>query len=256
MLPWDDVQKEWRGYQIAVTALVSTYPHHREVFDTNFELTGISHQIFASEGHNTGYAATVRLLQTIPLTRLELNLNTSAAEETNFSCFHNSLLKTALSHATSLRHLALSISIDTADDDSALESEEAYVSLDKILPIQVLTAKLQRLKLCNFLIHGKYLLSALSNIMFLSAIRLDCVALSDDLMWRQHWLRAKDNLVGNWDEDLLGITFRRKATSLGLRLDSSAELAASLYGEGTCPFVEKYPQVTNVGWIVSNWDPG
>jgi hypothetical protein len=127
-LPWDDAQEEWRGYRVAVSALLSTSPHHSVtelVIDTNFELTGLSHQLFASDEKNTGYNTTVQLFRAVPLTRLELSLDTTTAEETNFSCFHNGLLKTALSHLSSLRRLALSTSIDTADDDDLLDLGEA-----------------------------------------------------------------------------------------------------------------------------------
>lgn len=48
--------------------------------------------------------------------------------------------------------------------------------------------------------------------------------------------------------------FRRKASSLDLRLDSTAELAAFLYGEAECPFTEQVPEVANVGCVLSNWD--
>jgi hypothetical protein len=105
------------------------------VIDTHFELTGISHQLFASDEQNTGYTATVQLFCTVPLTWLELSLNTTTAAETNFSCFHNGLLKAALSHLSSLRHLALSTSIDTADDD-LLDLEEAWVDIDEILTLR------------------------------------------------------------------------------------------------------------------------
>ncbi len=90
-LPWDDAQEDWRGYQIVLSALTSTNHSVKElVIDTNYELTGISYKLFASE-QSTGYTTTVQLFRTVPLTRLELMLNTTTAEETEFSCFHAAL---------------------------------------------------------------------------------------------------------------------------------------------------------------------
>ena len=259
-LPWDDAQEEWRGYQVAISALLSTSPHHNVtelVIDTNFELTGLSYQLFASDEQNTGYTATVQLFRIAPLTRLELSLNTTTAEETGFSCFHNGLLKAALSRLSSLRHLALSTSIDTADnDDDLLDSEEAWVDADEILPIHALKPKLDSFELRNFLLRGESFFSALTSLTSLSTIQLDCVALSEDLTWRELRFQIKDNFVQTWGPSRPAVIFRRKASSLDLRLDSSAELAAFLYGEGECPFTEQVPQVANVGWVVSNWDPG
>jgi hypothetical protein len=258
-LPWDDAQEEWRGYQVAISALLSKSSHYSVtelVIDTNFESTGLSHQLFASDEQNTGYIATVQLFCTVPLTRLELSLNTTTAAETGFSCFHNGLLKAALSHLSSLRHLGLSTSIDTADDDDLLDLEEAWVDVDEILPIHVLKPKLESFKLRNFLLRGESLFSALTNLTSLSTIQLDCVALCEDLTWRELWFQVKDNFVGTWEPGRPAVFFRRKASSMDLRLDSSAELAAFLYGEGECPFTEEVPQVANVGWVVSNWDPG
>ena len=225
------------------------------VVDTKSELTGLSHQLFASSEQNTGYTTTVQLLRTVPLTRLELSLNTTTAEETNFACFHNGLLKTALSHLSSLTRLALSTSIDTAEDDDLLDMEEACVNIDKILLVHVLQPKLQSLTLRGFLFHGESFFSALTNLTSLSTIQLDCVALSEDLTWRELWFQAKDNFVGTWEPDQPAVIFRRKASSLDLRLDSSAELAAFLYAEGECPFTEEVSQEANVGWVVSSWDP-
>jgi hypothetical protein len=80
-LPWDDAREEWRGYQIVVSALTSTNHSVKElVIDTNYELTGISYQLFTSE-QSTGYTATVQLFRTVPLTRLELMLNTTAKKQ-------------------------------------------------------------------------------------------------------------------------------------------------------------------------------
>jgi hypothetical protein len=255
-LPWDDAQEEWRGYQIAISALLSTSPHHSVtelVIDTNFELTGLSHELFASDKQNTGYTTTVQLFRAVALTRLELSLNITTAEETNFSCFHNGLLKSALSHLSSLKHLALGASFDTTADDNLWDLEEAWVDVDEILPIHMLKPKLESLKLYNFFLHGESLFSALTNLTSLSTIHLDCVDLSEHLTWRELWFRVKDNFVGTWEPGQPAVIFRREASFD--RLDSSAELAAFLYGEGECPFTEEHPQVTNIGWTVSNWDP-
>lgn len=119
----------------------------------------------------------------------------------------------------------------------------------------MLQPRLQNLQLRNFLIRGESLLAALTNLTSLAGIHLDCIALSEDLTWCECWFRVKDNLVGTWEPDRLAITFRSKASSLILRLDSSSELAAFLYGEGECPFTEKVPEVANVGWIINIWDP-
>lgn len=91
LLPWGESYEEWRGYQIVVDTLLATASTHKVeefVVDTNYELTGISYQLFASHEH-TGYTQTVQFFQAIQLTTLELCLNTQTAEETNFSCFHN-----------------------------------------------------------------------------------------------------------------------------------------------------------------------
>lgn len=257
-LPWDDAKEEWRGYQVVTSALLCTSPHHSVtelIIDTNFELTGLSHQLFAADEQNTGYNTTMQLFRTVALTRLELMLNTTTAEETGFSYFHNGRIRAALSHLSSLRHLALGTSIDTADDDDLQDIEEAWVDIDEILPIHVLKPKLESFELRNFLLHGESLYSALVEFTSLSALHLDCAALSEDLTWRDFWFQVKDNLVGTWGPKQPTIIFRRKASSLDLRLDTSTELTAFLLGEGWCPFTEQVPQVANVGWIVNNWDP-
>jgi hypothetical protein len=87
------------------------------IVDTNYELTSLSHQFFGSSGWNTGYAATLQLFRTSPLTRLGLCLSNTLVDEANFICFHNGLLKIALSHFTSPRYLALGSIIDTADNE-------------------------------------------------------------------------------------------------------------------------------------------
>ena len=91
LLPWEESHEEWRGYQIVVDTLLATASTHKVdelVIDTNYELTGISHQLFVSRD-NIGYTQTVQLFQSLQLTTLALCLNTQTAEETNFSCFHN-----------------------------------------------------------------------------------------------------------------------------------------------------------------------
>jgi len=258
MLPWDTVQEEWRGYQIVVSALTSTNHSVKElIIDINYELTGISYQLFTSE-HSTGYNATVQLFRTVPLTRLELMLNTTTAEEIGFSCFHGGSLRTALSYLSSLRHLALGTSIDTADDDALLDLDnssglvEDWLGVDEIIPINALKPNLRSLELRNFLLHGRSLYSALAELTSLSTIHLDCVALSNELTWRDFWFRVMSNLVRKPNQPTF--IFRRKAGSLDLRLDSTAELAAFLYGEAECPFTEQVPEVANVGCVLSNWD--
>lgn len=190
MLPWNTVQEEWQGYQIVISALTTTnYSVKELIIDTNYELTGISYQLFTSE-QSTGYNATVKLFRTVPLTRLELMLNTTTAEEIGFSCFHGSSLRTTLSCLSSLRHLALGTSIDTADDDALLDLDnssglvEDWLGVDEIIPINALKPNLRSLELRNFLLHGRSLYSALAELASLSTIYLDCVALSNDLTWR------------------------------------------------------------------------
>lgn len=93
--PWDDCKEAWRGYGIAVHALLGTRPYHRVdefVIDTNYEMTGISYQLF-NLPENSDYYWTMELFALIPLTTLELGLNVTTAEETGFSCFHSGLLK-------------------------------------------------------------------------------------------------------------------------------------------------------------------
>ncbi|KAF2995070.1 hypothetical protein E8E13_002544 [Curvularia kusanoi] len=251
-LPWDDAKEEWRGYQIVISALTTTSHSVKElVIDTNHELTGISYQLFTSE-QSIDYTTTVQLFRTVPLTRLELMLNTTTAEETEFSCFHSKSLRTALSYLSSLRHLALGASIDTADDDNLLDVQETWLDIDDILPIDALKLNLRSLELRNFLLYGRSLYSALAALASLSTIQLDCVALSGDFTWRDFWFQAKSDLV--WKPDRPTIVFRRKASSPDLRLDSTAELIAFLYGEAECPFTEQVPEVANVGYIVNNWD--
>jgi hypothetical protein len=258
MLPWDEAREEWRGYQIVISALTSTNHSVKElIIDTNYELTGISYQLFTSE-QSIGYTATVQLFRTVPLTRLELMLNTTTAEEIGFSCFHSSLLRTALSYLSSLRHLALGTSIDTADDDNLLDLDNSlgfmdnWLDIDEIIPINALKLNLRSLELRNFLLHGTSLYYALAELESLSTIHLDCVALSNNLTWRDFWFRAKGNL--GWKPGQPAIIFRRKASSPDLRLDSTAELIAFLFGEAECPFTEQVPEVANVGCVVNNWD--
>lgn len=240
MRPWDEAREEWRGYQIVTSALTSTNHSVKElIIDTNYELTGISYQLFMSE-QSIGYTATVQLFRTVSLTRLELMLNTTTAEETMFSCFHGGLLRTALSYLSSLRHLALGTSIDTADDDALLDLDnslglgEDWLDIDKIIPIHAFKLNLRSLELRNFLLHGRSLYSALAEPASLSTIHLDCVALSNNLTWRDFWFQVKGNL--GWKPDQPTVVFRRKAISPDRRLDSTAELVVFLYGEAECPF--------------------
>jgi hypothetical protein len=128
------------------------------------------------------------------------------------------------------------------------------VDVNEILPVSVLKPMLESLQLRNFLLHGESLFSALNGLTSICTFQLDCVALSEVFTWREFWFKVKDNLAGTWEPGHPTCIFRRKASSLDFRLDSSAELAQFLYGEGECPFTEEVPQVANVGCVMSNWD--
>jgi hypothetical protein len=106
---WDEPHREWRGYGIVVSEILVSAPHHHVcelAIDVHRQLTGISHHLFTSL--NEDYNSTLRLFDTLPLTRLELALNTKTAADSSFACFRNGLLKNALSK---LRHLSISPSM-------------------------------------------------------------------------------------------------------------------------------------------------
>ena len=58
------------------------------------------------------------------------------------------------------------------------------MDIDEIIPINAFKLSLRSLELRNFLLHGRSLYSALAELASLSTIYLDCVALSNDLTWR------------------------------------------------------------------------
>ncbi len=265
MLPWDQSHEEWRGYQIVVDTLLATASMHQVeelTIDTNGELTGISYQLFTSH-ESIGYTRTVQLLQTTQLTTLELCLNTQTAEETDFSCLHNQLLKSALSHLTSLKHLALAVSIDTLDHINMELVEQGWIGLDEIIPLDILAPSLQYLKLCHFLIKGESLYAGLLALTALTTISLDSIALSDDFPWRSFFLRTKEQSIQAkasspiWNPDRPDVIFKaRSSYFLDERRDSSAEIKAFLYGNGDCPFTEESPQVAVMGTVSSVWEEG
>lgn len=260
MEPWDDDHEVWRGYEIVIDALLATVAHHNVeefVVDTNYEFTGISYQLFASP-QCSGYTKTWELFQTLQLTTLELSLNVQTADQFNFPCFHNGLLKKSLSQLRVLKHLTLSASIDHFDDE--FDSDESWLNIEEILPTDVLAAKLESLKLCNMLIHGRSLFDSLSSLGSLQLIWLDCIALSDPCTWRDFTFRIRDELVRRpsgkpWTRDNPTMVVRRKNSLLNQRLDSTAVLCEFLHGEGECPFTVAQPRIANVGWYMDNFDP-
>lgn len=126
------------------------------------------------------------------------------------------------------------------------------MDIDEIIPINAFKLNLRSLELRNFLLQGRSLYSALAELTSLSTVHLDCVALSNDLTWRDFWFQVKGNL--GWKPGQPTVVFRRKANFPDLRLDSTAELVAFLYGEAECPFTVQIPEVANVGYVVNNWD--
>lgn len=260
-LPWDDAYEQWRGYQIVISALVSTASNHnvRElIIDTNFELTGISHQLFASDDKNMGLATTVQLFEIVPLTRLELCLNVTAAEETEFACFHNGLLKKALSHLSALRHLLLGTSIhedvmqDIMGDNN---TESPWIHLDEILPLDFFETKLESLQLRNFFLRGESLFRAFKQLKVLTAMHIGSATLSEEFTWREFWFQVKDELSSTWRPGQPAFIMRCSLSSHHTQLDISEQLAAFLYGDGECPFKENLPMHATEGWVVNNWDP-
>ena len=260
-LPWDEAHQEWRGYQIVISALLFSYPNHsvRELItDTNFERTGLSHQLFASDQQNVGYATTLQLFATVPLTRLELCLNVHTAEETSFSCFHNGLLRKALSHLSALKHLMLCTSIyhdtmrDIINDNN---TDTPWIHIDELIPLEFFQTRLESLHLRNFFLHGKSLLVALEQLKSLSAVHLDSLTLTEEFTWREFWHQAKNELTTRWRPDQPTVTFMYQLFSPHARLDISAELAAFLYGDEECPFAENLPMHATVGMVVNDWEP-
>ena len=71
-------------------------------------------------------------------------------------------------------------------------------------------------------------------------------------MWREFWFQIKINL--QWKSGQPTVVFIRKISSLDLRLDSAAELAAFLYRELECPFTEQCPESAHVGYIINHRD--
>lgn len=255
-VPWDEAQEEWRGYQIVVAALLSTHPDHNVtelMIDTHGELSGLSHQLFTAGGEqNLGYDMTVQLFSTVPLTRLELCLNTRYAAETNyFECLYNDRLRSALSNLTCLKHLALAASIDTASESTPNDGY-AYMHVDRMLPVEELGPRLESLELRHLLLAGESLFDAFQVLTSLSTIRLDCVALFGDPTWQELWTQVRDELVGTWKPNQPAIVFRRKLPDIIYRLDSSEELAAFLFGEGDYTLDN---DMVNAGYVVDLWHP-
>jgi hypothetical protein len=262
MLPWDESYEEWRGYQVVVDALLATISVHKVkefIIDTNHENTGISYQLFASP-EQIGYMQTVKLFQAAQLTTLELSVNTRTAGRVNFSCFHNQLLRSALSRLTSLKSLRLSTSISTRDDDHIFHMEQGWVKLDEIIPLDMLAPTLQSLKLCNFFMNGEALYSGLASLLSLTNMWFESIELHQSFTWRPFLFRIKNQLVqdttcsSTWSRRKPEMIVRRRGGSNCERLDSSAEVKAFLYGNGICPFTEAHPSVSNVGMIVDLWD--
>lgn len=257
-LPWDENNEEWRGYHIVIDELLASAAHHKIeefVIDTNYELTGISYQLFASS-RCSGYKRTVELFRTVQLTTLELSLNIQTAEETEYSCFHDGLLRDALSNLKCIKHFALATSWDTADDDQIWEISGHWVALDEIIPIEIWSAGLESLKLCNLFLLSESLYHAFDHLRSLKAIWLGCIELDDSLTWHDFAVRVKRELVENrmtWKRDEPKMTWRRKAGDIDTHLDSSAELADFLHGDGGCPFTKDNPQTSNLGWVIHNW---
>ncbi|KAJ8118738.1 hypothetical protein OPT61_g339 [Boeremia exigua] len=255
LLPWDEVYEEWRGYQIVVDAVLATSSAHKVeelIIDSNDELTGISHQLFASK-ENIGYASTVQLFQAIRLTTLELCLNPTEARMIDFNFLRNSLLRSALSHLSSLKRLTLSHGVDRSFTQN-------LVNIEEIIPLDTLAPTLQYLKLQHFHFRGESLYSGLIFLPALKTIVLDSIDLSDEFTWQAFFFRVKRELVQDttsspsWSPGMPELIVKNRIDKLNNRLDSSAEVQAFLFEDGDCPFAEETPQAAGVGWVVSIWD--
>jgi hypothetical protein len=258
-LPWDEACEEWRGYRIAVDALLATTAHHRIeefVIDTNHEYTGLGHQLFTSS-NSLGYMKTVELFQTVQLTTLELSLNVITADYRLYVCPHNGLLKSALLQLKTLKHFAFSTSQISDNQAGLFLNPDGMISLEEIVPTE-LWCNLRSLKLCNLFLHGRSLYNALGTMTSLATVWIENSSLSNDLTWTQLMTSIKEQLVqgsGVWKPGKPDVVFRRQEGKDGYRLDSSAELREFLHGQGDCPFNPRAPWRSYTGWLVSDWDP-
>lgn len=114
-MPWKDgPHSEWRGYGFVIRELQLT-PHLHSVqelvIDVNREFTGICYQLF--ETINEAYRWTLRAVESVSLTRLDLAINVRDAEEMSFPCLKNGLLKAVLSKLTSLESFYLHVNMTT-----------------------------------------------------------------------------------------------------------------------------------------------
>ncbi|KAF2273709.1 uncharacterized protein EI97DRAFT_460897 [Westerdykella ornata] len=113
--PWDVAQEHGRGYNIVVSELLATAPHHHVtefIIDVHREKTGISQQLFREE--SVGLAASVDMFKMAQLTRLDLALNMEILSQMMdgdaWAFWNQPYLERALFCLTNLTHFHLHLS--------------------------------------------------------------------------------------------------------------------------------------------------
>jgi hypothetical protein len=176
------VCEEWRGYRTAVDALLATTAHHSVegfVVDTNYEHTGIGHQLFSTRNNNLAYLKTFELFGTVPLTTLELSLNVVTANKmwhAGYACLRKGSLRSALSQSSVLEHFAFSTSLEPLAHEGRVVNSRIF--LEYVLPVE-LWATLESRKLCNLHLEYHSLYRALTTMESLTTLFIDTICLED-----------------------------------------------------------------------------
>jgi len=263
--PWTQPHPEWRGFSIVVSELMKYSAKHKVeefVIDVHRQATGICYQLFNSR--NPDYNTTLSLFEILPLTRLDLAINTQTSEEGDYFCFRNGLLKDALLKLVHLEHLSFHTNMPThlrplgADD-----VDEYWISLQDLLPYSY-AEKLQHLKhigLANLFTFGNDLYQLLSTLPSLCSVDLDTMAIRRGSgSYRSIFQDLKTNMVdaedGGWKTRRPNFTIRELEYDDTRRTTISDELDDYLYTDGNMPFNAKHPNfITNgFGQILDGFD--
>ncbi|KAF2129327.1 hypothetical protein P153DRAFT_316177, partial [Dothidotthia symphoricarpi CBS 119687] len=132
--PLDGLPTEWRGYSILVSALIALPNPKIEEFiiDVGNEPTGLPHQLFAAP--NEDYTLTLRMLQHLPLKKLQLALNSHGAAHVGYTYLTSGLLFSALNTLPNLE----SLDLNTNSHARIIRLVEFWTDPSKLLPLSLM----------------------------------------------------------------------------------------------------------------------
>ncbi|KAH8724896.1 hypothetical protein GQ44DRAFT_617171 [Phaeosphaeriaceae sp. PMI808] len=267
--PNEALPRDWRGYSIVVSTLISTLnPQISEfIIYAGNETTGISHQLFATP--NLDFTNTMTMAQTLPLKRLKLSINSFGGNwdyttgQTHKSTYLTSTqLHAFLSATHNLEHLDLSL--NTTRRRSTDHIDHVPAPIQNIIP-HALLPRLKFLALRNALVDFTSLFNMFCAMTSAQHINLDNIKLTNNPTGSDTYMCFFQQLKAHYARDQTSNTrpafwLIEPFEAVGGRCPARMvceELNAYLqHDEAAMPFEERMRNGIRdgVGWVVDDRD--